>query len=90
MTTDELIRKVGDPKTLSRELRQADIDMQALEARWDELLAEHPEEWVAVWRQEFLFAADLEELIAKARKQGWDVGSMVVDCVTEERRALLL
>lgn len=90
MTTEELIRKVGDPETLSRELRQADADTKALESRWEELVAKHPEKWVAVSNGDFLFADSLDELIAKAREQGWDVGAMVVDCLTAERRALLL
>jgi hypothetical protein len=90
MTTEELIRKVGDPKTLSRELRQASADTRALEARWDELVTKHPDEWVGVQRKEFLFADTLDELIEKAREQGWDVGAMVVDRLNKVNYALLL
>lgn len=90
MTTEELIRTVGDPETLSKELQQAGADTKLLESRWDELVTKHAEEWVAVSHGRFLFADSLEELITKAREQGWDVGTMVVDRLAEERRALLL
>jgi hypothetical protein len=90
MTTDERAAKVGDPKVLARELRQASADAKFLEARWDTLLAHHRDQWVGVHKRELIFAGSLKQLIARAQRKGWDVGTMVVDCLTDKRPAALL
>jgi hypothetical protein len=90
LTTEELTQAVGDPKTLSREMRQASSDARLLEGRWDELVKRHKNKWVGVQRKEFIFAGSLEDLISKARSKGWDLGTMVVDCLADKRPALLL
>jgi hypothetical protein len=90
LTTEELAEIVGDPRALSKEMRQASNDARLLEARWDDLVKRHKDKWVGVQRREFLFASTLEDLIAEARAKGWDVGTMVVDCLADKRPALLL
>ena len=90
MTTDEVIRKVGDPKVLAKELRQSDSDSRYLESHWDELLKKHRNQWVGVQHKRCIYADSLADLFATAKRQGWDLGTMVVDCLTDERPALLL
>jgi len=90
MTTQELADKFGDPKVLAREFRQANADAKFLESRWDALLKKHKEQWVGVQKKEIIFAHSLKQLIAKAEQKGWDVGTMVVDCLTDKRPAVLL
>ena len=90
MTTEELVGKVADPKVLARELRQANSDARYLESHWDELLKNHRNQWVGVQRRTLIFADSLAELFKMAKDKRWDLGTMVVDRLADERTALLL
>ena len=90
MNTEELAQQVGDPKTIAREMKQASSDARLLDSRWEKLLKQHRGQWVGVRQRQFIFAGSLQELFQKARAKGWDLGTMVVDCLAEQRRAVLL
>lgn len=82
--------EVADPKLVRKEFRQVAAEARLLDARWDELVSEHRDQWVGVHKKNFMFAESLEELLSGARESGWDVGTLVVDRLVERRLPSLL
>jgi len=76
---------------LQAELQRFKRDTQYYEVHREELLAQYPEEWVAVFNQQVVGAApDFEQLLAMLEQSGIPVERTLIEHVTRKEELLIL
>jgi hypothetical protein len=86
-----IVEAVGEnAEELSERLAAYERDVRALTARWDELLAAHPNEWVAMHDGKLFHAADLETLFEVLRRDGIEPGRAAREFLGRDLPPLLL
>ena len=74
-----------------QELDQFSADMAYFDAHRDELLAQYPEHWVAVYRGQVVGTAkQLPQLMAQLNRKGFPRGNVFVDYATAKDDLLIL
>lgn len=81
---------VFNARQTAKDIRQSKADSKALERRLDTIARRHKNQWVGVYKRQFIYEDTLPRLLKRARAKGWDVGSMVVAHLEPKRRAVLL
>jgi hypothetical protein len=76
---------------VQQELDQFSADMAYFDGHRSELLAQHPDRWVAIYQQQVVGSAkQLPQLLAKLERKGIPKGSAFVDYVTAKDDLLIL
>lgn len=73
------------------QLRRLQKDTRYFEAHREELLKQHPEQWVAIHNQKFLGAApDFEELLGELQQKGAPLEQVLFERLTEQEEDWIL
>lgn len=66
-------------------------DLTFLSESRDRLIKKHAEQWVAIHNQELIaHASNVHELLSKVSRQNIPIGEVVIDFLTDKKRALVL
>lgn len=84
------IPKELDPDSVRAMLASSQANFEALEAAWDDLLKDHEGEWVAAYKDDFVFGNSPQAVLAEAKSRGWALEVIAIDHLSRERPAILL
>jgi len=72
-------------------LKRAQADSEYLEEHWGDLLQQHPDEWVAIFKGAVAgHAADLDALLRELESSGIDSSRAVVELLSTETQLFVL
>lgn len=73
------------------ELARFKKDTAYLDAHYEELLEQYPEQWVAIYNQQVVGTGpDFEQLLKNLKAQGFPVGQLLVEHLTRQEEVLIL
>ncbi len=91
LSTDQVIKEMGGPKVISRELREFSNRVQVFECKRAELTAQYPNKWIAMYNEDIVAVADsLQDLLSRMDDRGVPRKEAIVEYMDTEQRSMVL